>query len=213
MKECINSKEMKEIFSKIKDVMTKNKDFLFKLDSAIGDGDLGITMVNGFSKVEEALSSYTEDKIGKVIVKAGIVLAEASPSTVGTLIADGLIKAGMILNDKTEVSLSDLSLFFTEFVNRIIETGIAKFGEKTLVDSLYPAAESLKESALKNRNLKDSFKEAYEKAKGGFETTKDLVSKYGRAKWYGEKSNGIRDPGAAAGMLFVKAFYDYFKGR
>jgi len=38
-----------------------------------------------------------------------------------------------------------------------------------------------------------------------------MISKYGRAKWYGEKSIGKEDPGAAAGMLFIKAFYDYFK--
>jgi len=42
--------------------------------------------------------------------------------------------------------------------------------------------ESLKESLSENRNMKDSFNEAYEKAKAGFESTKDLISKYGRAK-------------------------------
>ena len=208
--ESINQKDLKKIFSEIKDVMNENKDYLIKLDSEMGDGDLGLTMSNGFSKVNEDLKDFNEDKIGKIFIKAGMVLAEASPSTMGTLIADGLIKGGMVVKDKTEVNLSDLSLFFSEFVERIIITGKAKYGEKTLVDSLYPAAESLKESLTKNKNLKDSFKEAYEKAKIGFESTKDLISKYGRAKRYGEKSVGMVDPGAAAGMFFVKAFYDYF---
>lgn len=208
--ESINQKDLKKIFSEIKDVMNENKDYLIKLDSEMGDGDLGLTMSNGFSKVNEDLKDFNEDKIGKFFIKAGMVLAEASPSTMGTLIADGLIKGGMVVKDKTEVDLSDLSLFFSEFVERIIITGKAKYGEKTLVDSLYPAAESLKESLTKNKNLKDSFKEAYEKAKIGFESTKDLISKYGRAKRYGGKSIGMVDPGAAAGMLFIKAFYDYF---
>ena len=207
----INHKNLREIFGKIKDVMNENKDFLFKLDSSMGDGDLGLTMSNGFAKIDEALKEFNEDKIGKIFIKAGMVLAEVSPSTMGTLIADGFIKGGTIIIDKIEVDLADLSSFFSEFVGRIIITGKAKPGEKTLVDSLYPAAESLKESLIKNKNLKDSFKEAYEKAKIGFESTKNLTSKYGRAKWYGEKSIGLEDPGAAAGMLFVKAFYDYFK--
>ena len=208
--ESINQKDLKKIFSEIKDVMNENKDYLIKLDSAMGDGDLGLTMSNGFSKVNEDLKDFNEDKIGKIFIKAGMVLAEASPSTMGTLIADGLIRGGMVVKDKTEANLSDISLFFSEFVGRIIITGKAKCGEKTLVDSLYPAAKALKESLIKNKNLKDSFKEAYEKAKIGFESTKDLISKYGRAKRYGEKSVGMVDPGAAAGMLFTKAFYDYF---
>lgn len=208
--ESINQNDLKQIFSEIKDVMIENKDFLIKLDSAMGDGDLGLTMSNGFSKVSEDLAEFKEDKIGKIFIKAGMVLGEASPSTMGTLIAGGLIKGGIALKDKTEANLSDLSLFFSEFVDRIIITGKAIYGEKTLVDSLYPAAESLKESSDKNKNFKESFKEAYEKAKIGFESTKDLISKYGRAKRYGEKSIGMVDPGAAAGMLFVKAFYDYF---
>ena len=208
--ESIYPADLKKIFLEIKDVMNENKDYLIKLDSEIGDGDLGLTMSNGFSKVDEVLKDFNEDKIGKIFVKAGMILSEASPSTLGTLIADGLIKGGMILKDKTEANLSDISLFFSEFVNRIIVTGKATFGEKTLVDSLYPASESLKESLNKNKNLRDSFKEAYEKAENGFLATKNLISKYGRAKRYGDKSIGMLDPGAAAGMLLVKGFFNFF---
>ena len=206
----IDSKDIKEIFSKINEVMNENKDYLFKLDSVIGDGDLGLTMSNGFTKINEALVGFDEDKIGKIFIKAGMVLSEVSPSTTGTLIADGLIKGGMAIKDKKEINLSDLSLFFSEFINRIILTGKAGCGEKTLVDSLYPAVKSLENSLNDSKNLQESFKEAYMNAKAGLESTKEMISKHGRARWYGEKSIGLEDPGAAAGVLFIKAFYDYF---
>jgi dihydroxyacetone kinase-like protein len=122
----INHRDLREIFSKIKDIMNENKDFLFKLDSAMGDGDLGLTMSKGFAKVDEALKEFNEEKIGKIFIKAGMVLAEVSPSTMGTLIADGLIKGGMPLKDKTEIGLLDLSSFFSEFIERIIIIGKAK---------------------------------------------------------------------------------------
>ena len=207
----LNDKNIKEIFTKIKDTMCENKDLLFKLDSVMGDGDLGISMSNGFLKVDEELLNYNEPKIGKIFMKAGMVLAEASPSTMGTLVADGLLKAGMCIQDKMQVDLKDLSLVFSEFVDRIIITGKAGCGEKTLVDSLYPAAKALEDSLKENKNYEDSFKAAYEEAKKGSQSTKEMLSMHGRAKWFSEKSIGNEDPGAAAGVLFVKAFYDFFK--
>ena len=206
----IDSKDIKGIFSKINEIMNENKDYLFKLDSVIGDGDLGLTMSNGFTKINETLVGFDEDKIGIIFIKAGMVLSDVSPSTTGTLIADGLAKGGMAIKDKKEINLSDLTLFFSEFINRIILTGKAKCGEKTLVDSFYPAVKSLECSLIDNKNLKESFKEAYINAKSGLESTKEMIAKHGRARWYGEKSIGLEDPGAAAGMLFIKAFYDYF---
>lgn len=208
----LNDKDIKKIFTKIKDIMIENKDLLFKLDSIMGDGDLGITMSNGFIEVEKDILNYNEPKIGKIFMKAGMVLAEASPSTMGTLMADGLLKAGMCIQDKIEVDLRDLTLFFSEFVNRIMVTGKAKCGEKTIVDSLYPAARALEDSLKANKNYKDSFKSAYEEAKMGLQSTKKMLSMHGRAKWFGEKSIGKEDPGAAAGVLLLKAFYEYFKG-
>ena len=77
----LNNKNIKDIFTKIKETMEINKDLLFKLDSVMGDGDLGISMSNGFLKVDEELFNYNEPKVGKIFMKAGMVLAEAAPST------------------------------------------------------------------------------------------------------------------------------------
>jgi phosphoenolpyruvate---glycerone phosphotransferase subunit DhaL len=206
----IDSEDIKGIFSKINDVMKENQDYLVKLDSIIGDGDLGLTMSNGFTKINEDLVGFDEDNIGKIFIKAGTILSDISQSATGTLIANGLIKGGMAIKDKKKINLSDLTLFFSEFINMIIITGKAGCGEKTLVDSFYPAIRSLENSLSSNQDLKESFKDAYLNAKSGLESTKEMISKHGRARWYGEKSIGLEDPGAAAGMLFIKAFYDYF---
>jgi len=209
--EKLSGKNILEIFVKIKDTMVENKDSLCELDAVLGDGDLGLSMSNGFSKVSDELLNYSENRVGKIIMKAGMVLAEEVPSTMGTLIADGLISAGKSLGDKTEIDLADLSLFFSQFVNRIIITGKAQFGEKTLVDSLYPASKTIEAFLDKDSDYKTVFKSAYESAKEGSQSTKKLISKYGRAKWFGEKSIGKEDPGAVAGVYFVKAFNDYFQ--
>ena len=204
-------KDIKIIFSIIEKNMQENKELLFQLDSALGDGDLGVSMSNGFSKVAEELNNYNEKKIGKIFIKAGFVLAETIPSTMGTLLADAFIKAGQAIQEKTEINLEDLFLFFSEFLKRIIATGKADYGEKTMIDSLYPATKSLEASLKSNLNYRESFKAAYNEAKKGSQATKEMVALHGRAKWFKEKSIGKEDPGAVASMIFIKSFYEYFE--
>ena len=209
----LNSSDLEGLFAKIKDIMVENKENLFKLDSAIGDGDLGITMSNGFSKVYEMILVPKEEDIGRVFIKVGMTLADTVPSTLGTLMATGFMRAGKIIKGKTEVDLFDSVLMASAFVEGIRERGKAKPGEKTIIDSLYPAFQALKLASKEGRDLKDGFKEAYKAAKDGVEATKEMLPKHGRVVWYGEKSIGKKDPGAVAGMLLIKAFYEYLESK
>jgi dihydroxyacetone kinase-like protein len=212
----LNSSDLEGLFAKIKDIMVENKENLFKLDSAIGDGDLGITMSTGFSKVYEIISVFEEKDtgdIGRAFIKVGMTLAETVPSTLGTLMATGFMRAGKIVKGKTEVDLSDSVLMASAFVEGIMERGKTEPKEKTIIDSLYPAFQALKLASEDGRGLKEGFKEAYEAAKDGAEATKEMLPKHGRAVWYGEKSIGKKDPGAVAGMLLIKAFYEYLESK
>ncbi|MBN2221466.1 MAG: dihydroxyacetone kinase subunit L [Vallitaleaceae bacterium] len=203
--------DFKGLFAKIKDIMVENKVNLFKLDSAIGDGDLGITMSTGFSKIYEMISSLEEEDVGKILIKVGMTLADTIPSTLGTLMATGFMRAGKSINGKTEADLSDFVLMASSFLEGIMERGKAKPGEKTIVDSINPALQALKSASEKGMGLKEAFKKAYEAAKVGAEATKEMLPKHGRSVWYGEKSLGKQDPGAVAGMLLIKAFYEYIE--
>ncbi len=212
----LNSSDLEGLFAKIKDVMVENKENLFKLDSAIGDGDLGVTMSSGFSKVYEMISVLEEKDtgdIGRVFIKVGMTLAEAVPSTLGTLMATGFMRAGKAVKGKTEVNLPDSVLMASAFVEGIMERGKTEPREKTIIDSLYPALQALKLASEDGIDLKEGLKKAYEAAKDGAEATKEMLPKHGRAVWYGEKSIGKKDPGAVAGMLLIKAFYEYLESK
>lgn len=209
----LNSSDLDGLFTKVKGVMIENKDWLFELDSAMGDGDLGITMSTGFSKVYEIISSLEQEDMGKVFIKVGMTLAETVPSTLGTLMATGFMRAGKTIKGKTEIDLSDFVLMASAFVEGIMERGKTEPKEKTVVDSLYPAFQALKLASEDRKDLKEGFKEAYEAAKGGVEATKEMLPKHGRAVWYREKAIGKKDPGAVAGMLLIKAFYKYIENK
>ncbi len=212
----LNSSDLEGLFAKVRDIMVENKENLFKLDSAIGDGDLGITMSSGFSKVYEMVSVLEEKDtgdIGRVFIKVGMTLAEAVPSTLGTLMATGFMRAGKAVKGKTEVNLPDSVLMASAFVEGIMERGKTEPREKTIIDSLYPALQALKLASEDGIDLKEGLKKAYEAAKDGAEATKEMLPKHGRAVWYGEKSIGKKDPGAVAGMLLIKAFYEYLESK
>jgi dihydroxyacetone kinase-like protein len=87
--------------------------------------------------------------------------------------------------------------------------GKAALGDKTLLDSLHPAAAALERASGQGQSLAAGFSEAYEAAVQGVENTKNMISQHGKAACFQEKTLGKQDPGAVVGMLFIKAFNDY----
>jgi len=206
----LEAKDIKNIFDIIANIMEKNKQKLIELDSILGDGDLGLTMSKGFNKISEEFKSLGDFyDIGNLFLKAGMVIAETVPSTMGTLIGSGLINVGKHLKNKSEIGLQDFTILIESFTQGIMDRGKSKPGDKTIVDALYPAIIILKEEVLKNSTLKRGINLALDAAKKGAESTKNMVSKHGRAAYYQEKSIGKQDPGSEVGVLFLSAFADY----
>ena len=75
-------------------MLVDQADYLTKLDQAIGDGDMGITM----GGIGEALLVYVDenevDDIGQYLAKAGMAANSVGPSTMGTLLSTMLMRAG-----------------------------------------------------------------------------------------------------------------------
>lgn len=207
--DALRENEVKEIFKKLNDIMAENREWLIELDGAVGDGDLGITMSTGFKKAYEELLKIEEKDIGKLFIKAGMVFAQTVPSTMGTLMATGFMKGGKAIQGKEEIDLNDFGDMLNSFVEGIMARGKSNPGDKTIIDSLYPAAQAVKLAAGNKKTIGEGLKSGYEAAAAGVEETKKMMSKHGRAAYYQEKSIGKQDPGATVGMLFMKAFADY----
>lgn len=207
--DSLNTDDFKKIFTKVKDIMVEMEDYLFDLDSKMGDGDLGLIMKNGFIKVDETVRGLDEEDIGKLLIKAGMTLASTVPSTIGTLMATGLMRAGKEVMGKSTVGLADFSLMFSAFINGIIERGKAKPGEKTIIDSMLPVADALKKAKEDGKDLMQAFNLAYKAAQEGLESTKNMTPVHGKAVYHSERSKGTEDPGAAAGVLLLKGFVEY----
>jgi len=198
---------LKTIFSHLKSIMDENREMLIELDSVMGDGDLGITMQKAFTAAHAEVQDFTGKEAGQLMLKAGMKIAQAAPSTMGTLVATGFMKGGKSILKTEELTLSDLSVFFRAFTNGIMDAGKTKPGNKTIVDALEPAANALEKASVEGKNLADGIQMAYKAAREGVENTKNMKAQHGRAAYYQEKSIGVTDAGATVGALILEGFY------
>lgn len=207
--DALNGQDIKQILANMADLMEEKKNELGELDQVIGDGDLGLTMSKGFRAVADVLASLEERDVGKILGKAGMVMASAVPSTMGTLMGTGLMRSGKAAMGKEEVGLNDLAAMMNDFVEGLMARGKAKPGDKTIIDAMYPAAEALKAAAGEGKTLAAGLEAACTVAQQGLEATKRMISQHGKAACFQERTLGKQDPGATVGMWLMKVFADY----
>ena len=203
MVDIIRKEELTQILDVIVEVMEGAKDELIELDGAMGDGDLGLTMVKGFSAVAEEIRTIDETDMGKIMMKLGMKMNSTVPSTMGTLVSICFLKAAPAAKGKTELTLVDMVAMGKGAVAGVMDRGKSKPGDKTMLDALHPAGEALSKAAEAGDSLADAWQKAYEAARDGVEQTKSMQSVHGRAAYYQEKSIGRQDPGATAMMYIV----------
>ena len=194
--------EIKKGISSIAKEMTENRDYLVELDQRNGDGDLGISMSEGFNALVEVLNKTEETDLGKVFRDLSKTFNESAPSSLGTILSFGLMGIAKELKGKTEVSRQEFSVALEKGLDNILDKTGSKVGEKTIIDSLSPGIESLLSSG--SEEDKAAFQNAYEASKAGAEKTKEMMAVHGRAAYYGEKSLGLVDGGAVVGTLIFK---------
>lgn len=200
-----------DFLKNLSDVMAENRDYLIQLDSVVGDGDLGLTMSDGFQAAYDAAANSDEADLGKLLYQAGKAMATAVPSTMGTLMASGWMQCGKELKGKSELNESDYLTLFKAYEDGVQNRGKAKVGEKTFLDGWHPAVEVFGRALDADKPLEMAASDACEAAKAGFEETAAMLAVHGRAATRGEASRSLKDPGAAVAMLMMQAFWDVWR--
>lgn len=204
--DSVGINELKIIFGSLKKIMDENREYLIELDSVMGDSDLGITMQKAFEAANNEAMIFSENDTGKLSMKVGMKIAQAAPSTMGTLMATGFMKGGKSIAKVENLNIRDLAVFFRAFTNGIMIAGKTKPGNKTIIDALDPATSAMEKAAADGKSITEGLKEAYQQALQGIEKSKQMEARHGRAAYYREKSIGIQDPGATVGSLLFQGF-------
>jgi dihydroxyacetone kinase-like protein len=184
-------------------VIAENKDYLTGLDSAIGDADHGINMDRGFQAVLTKLPAFANQDIGSVAKNIGMVLISTVGGASGPLYGSFFVQISKETTGKLELTLSDWTAALESAVNGVIMRGKASQGDKTMLDTLIPALNTLKECCANGTSLEDALSTSEKAAKQGMLSTTPLVAKKGRASYLGERSAGTQDPGATSSYFLL----------
>jgi dihydroxyacetone kinase-like protein len=201
----MNAVTLREAMAFVNRIMAENRDYLVELDQQNGDGDLGISMAAGFKALNDYLASAEEKDLGKVLMKCGGVFNEAAPSSLGTIISFGLMGMAKALKGKEEASAGELAAAMEAALANIMEKAKSKPGEKTILDSLFPAVQALKAHA----GEPSMYQAAARAAAEGSEAARNMRSVHGRAAYYGDKSIGVLDGGSVVGKLIFQALEEW----
>lgn len=201
----INKTTFIKILACASEIMQENRDLLCDMDAEMGDGDLGISMSKAFPAAEKEARENDETDLGKLMMKCGMKMNAAASSTMGTLMCSGLLSAGKALTGKTVLDTGDFAGFYMFYADGAANRGKASRGERTVLDTLYPAADAAEEAYSKGADIVGIASAALEGAEAGLEATRDMLPKYGKAAVLIENTKGKIDQGALVGKLFVQA--------
>ncbi len=203
-----------EIFKFIEVEMRENSSHLIHLDSFGGDGDLGISMCQGFRGIIEELSNLdlSDMELKDVFLKAAMAINEYSPSSLGTILCAGMIGGAKMIGTESESFSVRYRNFVAGALDGIMQRAGSKRGEKTILDAIGGALDALEKSIASGDSPEDAVQAASSGARDGMEATKDMIAVHGRAAYRKENSRGYVDGGATVGMLIFKAVSEYVVG-
>lgn len=205
----MNANDLCALFDTWAGLMADKRDWLIELDSVVGDSDLGLTMSDGFHAAAEAAHAFEGTDMGKLLYQAGKAMASAVPSTMGTLMASGLMNAGKTYKGSESITGSQQADLFRAYFDGVQSRGKAQLGDKTFLDGLYPAVEALANALTDGTDDADAAAQAADTAWQAFQDTKGMLAKHGRMAIRGEASRDLLDPGAAVAALLMRGFADF----
>jgi phosphoenolpyruvate---glycerone phosphotransferase subunit DhaL len=186
------------------DTIAENKDYLTELDSAIGDADHGINMNRGMTAVVGKLDGIDVTDIAATFKTIGMTLVSTVGGAGGPLYGTLFLQFGTSTAGKERLELADWAAMIAAGVDGVRARGKAELGDKTMVDALSPARDSLAEGASDGATFPSALTAAAAAAEEGMKATIPLVARKGRASYLGERSAGHQDPGATSSWMLMR---------
>jgi dihydroxyacetone kinase phosphoprotein-dependent L subunit len=184
------------------ETIVANEKYFCELDAVAADGDFGSSLARGFEVVLQDFATLDRTSIGALLKKIALVISSKVGGTSGPLWGTAFLRAGAAAGDRLSLAPTDLIAMLRAAVAGIQQRGGAQLGDKTLLDALVPAIDSLETDLAHPNAAADhgiaALQRAAEAATRAAEATTNLVAKKGRAAYTGERSVGSPDAGAVA---------------
>lgn len=185
-----------------------NADYFAQLDSIVGDGDFGYSLRSGWEVVLADYDSWDKPNAGAVCKKIGLTLAAKVGGVSGPMWGTAFLRAGATAGDK-DLTPDLVIEMLRAAIAGVMTRGGASLGDKTLLDALAPATDSLEESFKDPATFEDhgvaAIQRAADVAVQAALDTKGMLALRGRAAYTGDRSRDSVDAGATAIGVILQA--------
>ena len=192
-------------------VFAEHRQQLTDLDSAVGDGDFGISLDRGFTAVQAELSANPPADPRSVFQNVASILIKTMGGTSGPLLGTFFLRAGSACAGKSELAPGDVVALFQAGVDGIQQRGKAALGDKTMLDALIPAVDAMRGALQAGSGLTEILDQGAAAAETGMRATITMQARKGRGSYLGERSVGHQDAGATGAHLLVRAAADVWR--
>jgi dihydroxyacetone kinase-like protein len=182
-----------------------NEKYFSDLDAVVGDGDFGYSLARGFGKLMEGWDEMQYADVGGLLKKTAMTLSSRIGGTSGPIWGTAFLRAGGALSDKPDPSSEDVIAALRASIEGIKQRGNSDLGDKTLLDSLIPAVDTLEQELSAGKPAGEALTAAAATARESAEATKTMLAKRGRAAYTGERSQDSVDAGAMGVAVIFEA--------
>lgn len=182
-----------------------NHEMLSRLDSAVGDGDHGTTILRAMEAVERTVSENAGTDLRQLLSAVAWAVMSCDGGSTGPLLGSFFMGMSEGVSDKNECDCAGLAAMFEAGITKMQKLSRAQIGDKTMMDAFLPALAALK-AADPAHGIHSALLQAANAAAQGAEATKTMRAKFGRARNLGDRVIGHTDPGAVSVSLLFRGF-------
>jgi dihydroxyacetone kinase/dihydroxyacetone kinase-like protein len=182
----------------IADTAIENEKYFAELDGVCGDGDFGISLASGFSKVVEQWSTLDRTTPGSLLKAISMVIASRVGGVSGAIWGTAFLRASIVAGSKQDLTADDVIAMLRGAAEGMKKRGQSDLGDKTLLDAYIPAVDELARVLGEGGSTLDALRSASVVARQKTEEIKPWVAKRGRASYTGDRSCNTYDAGSVA---------------
>jgi dihydroxyacetone kinase-like protein len=178
---------------------------LSRLDSAVGDGDHGTTMLRAMESAENAIGALSSRDLKSLLNAVGWAILGIDGGATGPLFGSLFMGMAEAVGEDS-LDAKALAAVFEAGLAAVQRQTKAQVGDKTMIDALVPGVQALRASADGGEGIAAAMQQAALSAETGAASTKALRARFGRARNLGDRSIGAQDAGATSVSLIFRGF-------
>ena len=195
----LNITQLKQKFNNSADNLIDAKNQLTEIDSKFGDADHGVTMEKIANTIKKTIEKSDTNSVKHLVDDIGTAIMMLNGGSAVPLWSTFITGLSVGAPDKDNADVSDIKNMFKCGLEELKDITKARVGQKTMMDVIIPASQAIIDTDLEENQI---FNYAGEVAKKCADDTKNMISEFGRAKSYKEKTIGTPDAGAMSAMYF-----------